>query len=146
MFRISVFYEFESIKYNVLQGNVPNMINFRFHFVISLLANKFLVYAIDCPSNYVSNNGHCYGFIDQSLSWYNARDRCKQDGEGFDLVKIDDSGENQFLKDKIVSQYNGNQYWIGLKENTNGDNFDWVDGSSLSFSDWKGGEPNEVER
>ena len=118
------------------------MFNFRFRFVISLLANKALVYAIDCPSNYVSNDGHCYGFLDQSLSWYDARARCKQEGEGYALVQIDDSTENQFLKDKIT---NGNQYWIGLKENNNGDDFDWVDGSSLSYTDWRAGEPNGVK-
>ena len=90
------------------------------------------------------NNGHCYGFVDQNLSWYAARDRCKQEGEGYDLVVIHDAEENQFLKDKINSQFKGNEYWMGMKENNKKDGFTWVDGSDVSFNDWKGGEPDSV--
>ena len=90
------------------------------------------------------NNGHCYGFVDQSLSWYNARDYCKQIGVGYDLVTIEDNEENQFLKNKIRTNFNGNEYWVGAKESNNGNDFVWVDGSDVTYTDWKSGEPNEV--
>ena len=82
--------------------------------------------------------------MDQSLSWHDARDRCKQVGEEYDLVGINDREENQFLKDRIRSQFSGTEFWIGMKENDNKDGFTWVDGSDLTFDDWKGGEPDSV--
>ena len=99
-----------------------------------------------CPQDYFLNNGHCYGFVDQSLSWYNSRDRCKQLGEEYDLVVVNDNEENQFLKDKIRNQFSGNKYWMGMKENDKDDGFDWIDGSVVSYTDWKSGEPNEVTK
>ena len=99
-----------------------------------------------CPQSYYLNDGHCYGFVDQSLSWYNARDQCKQLGEEYDLVVVNNNAENQFLKDKIRNEFNGNQYWMGMKENDNDDGFVWIDGSDISYTDWKSGEPNGVIR
>ena len=98
----------------------------------------------ECPSNYFLNNGHCYGFVDQSLSWYNARDQCKQIGEGYDLVTIENDEENQFLIDRIRNDFDGNEYWIGAKENNNDNGFNWVDGSALTFTNWFINDPNEV--
>ena len=82
--------------------------------------------------------------MDQSLSWSNARDQCKQRGDGYDLVTIENNEENQFLKDKIRTVFNGNEYWIGAKENDNDNGFLWVDGYDLSYTDWSSGDPNEV--
>ena len=82
--------------------------------------------------------------MDQSLSWYNARDQCKQIGDDYDLVTIQNDEENQFLKDKIRTDFNGNEYWTGAKENNNDNGFKWVDGSDLIYTDWTVGDPNEV--
>ena len=82
--------------------------------------------------------------MDESLSWYNARDQCKQIGDDYDLVTIQNDEENQFLKDKIRTDFNGNEYWTGAKENSNDNGFKWVDGSDLTYTDWTGGDPNEV--
>ena len=84
--------------------------------------------------------------MEQSLSWYDARTRCKEDGENYDLVVIDDDKENDFLKIKIRSLAIGNDYWIGMKESHDGDDFVWVDGSVVSFNDWRNGQPNDVIR
>ena len=84
--------------------------------------------------------------MEQSLSWYDARTRCKEDGENYDLVVIDDDKENDFLKIKIRSLAIGNDYWIGMKESHDGYDFVWVDGSDVSFNDWRNGQPNDVIR
>ena len=88
--------------------------------------------------------GHCYGFMEQTLSWYDARNRCKQEGESYDLVVIDDNNENQFLKDKIINIFEKSDYWIGMKENDNDYGFVWIDGSDVTFNNWRKGEPNDV--
>ena len=93
------------------------------------------------------HNGRCYRFADgagDARSWYDARDQCEKDGEGFDLVVINDSEENQFIKDKIENEFHQNEFWIGLTENDNDDDFEWVDGSDLSYTDWKNNGKNEV--
>ena len=82
----------------------------------------------------------------QSLSWYDARTRCKEDGENYDLVVIDDNKENDFLKSKIRSLAKGNDYWIVMKERNDGDDFVWIDESEVSFNDWRNGQPNDVNK
>ena len=67
---------------------------------------------------------------------------CKNDGELYDLVVINDSSEDQFLKDNLASS----EYWIGLKENCDRDGFMWVDDSDLSYDNWDGAQPNDVNR
>ena len=103
--------------------------------------------SLECANSYTSYNGHCYGFVDKSLQWAVARDRCKEVGTGYDLVVIDDKEENQFLKNQIETRFNGSEFWIGLiKEKNSKDALKWVDGSDLSHTDWMSDEPNEVMR
>ena len=59
---------------------------------------------------------------------------------------INDDEENNFIKDKIENQFNGEQYWIGLEENVEKDNFEWIDGSDLSFTDFASDGRDEVIR
>ena len=80
------------------------------------------------------------------MSWYNARDQCNKIGEDYDLVTIESDEENQFLKDKIKNDFNGNEYWIGAKENNDKNGFVWVEGSDLIYTDWTSGDPNGVIR
>ena len=89
-------------------------------------------------------NGHCYRFFEETLSWSASRDHCKEEGEEYDLVVVNDSDENQFLKDNIKDSHNESQYWIGLKENCDRNGFIWVDESDLSYDKWKNGQPNDV--
>ena len=98
----------------------------------------------ECPLNYVFYNGHCYRFFDETFSWSASRDQCREEGEQYDLVVINDSGENQFLKDNIKNSHSESQYWIGLKENCDRGGFIWVDESDLSYNNWKNGQPNHV--
>ena len=93
------------------------------------------------------HEGRCYRFADgagDARSWYDARDQCEKDGEGFDLVVINDSKENQFIKEKIENEFYQNEFWIGLMENDNDDDFEWVDDSELSYTDWKNDGKDEV--
>ena len=82
--------------------------------------------------------------MDEVYSWYDAKDQCEKDGEGFDLVVINDSKENQFIKEKIENEFYQNEFWIGLIENDNDDDFEWVDDSELSYTDWKSDGKDEV--
>ena len=106
---------------------------------------NFFHCSLECPLNYILYNGRCYRFeADGVYSWDDARDQCEKEGEGFDFVVINDSEENKFIMEKIENEFNQNQFWIGLKENDKDDDFDWVDGSELSYTNWKSNGKNEV--
>ena len=126
----------------------------------------FINIYVECPDNYFSYNEHCYGFGEKKSTWSDARDGCKSQWEGYDLVVINDEKENSFLKNKIESKLTNINYWIGLKGKgsmdlsglshivrrdaapnnvrDSKDKFRWIDGSDLSTTDWKKGEPKDV--
>ena len=58
------------------------------------------------------------------------------------MAVINDSAENQFLKDNLVST----EYWVGLKENCDRDGFIWVNDTDMSYDNWKAKQPNDVNR
>lgn len=66
---------------------------------------------------------------------------------GGDLASIKSAGENDFIVNLIKNHPGGgrvswNGAWIGLKRNQGGTSFSWVDGTSVSYSNWNRGEPN----
>ena len=67
------------------------------NYLTSLFNNHLQI--ADCPSGYVSYDEHCYGFVDESKTWKEAQDWCKEVGDRYDLVVIDNENENQFLID-----------------------------------------------
>ena len=86
-----------------------------------------------CPDDFVENDGRCYGSPTQMATWSAAKTYCCQIGTSYDLVVIEDENEYEFIKEKIQSYFNGQEFWIGLKETEARDTFEWVDGSSLSY-------------
>ena len=64
--------------------------------------------------------------------------------ESYNLVVIEYEDEYQFLKKKFKSSNNRQQYWIGLIETEERNNFEWVDGSNLSYGGKFYEEPWEV--
>ena len=83
-------------------------------------------------------------------TWTEARAQCRDIKAGYDLVVIENSDENQFLKNQIQSRYNDEDFWIGLKENGTATQYEWVDTSPLGFGNtlrsdpWSDNEPNTV--
>ncbi|XP_076116628.1 perlucin-like protein [Mytilus galloprovincialis] len=84
-------------------------------------------------------NGHCYYFGEDILSWFNAQRKCQLIGGN--LVKIDDSSENTWLKSKSNGAGSG-IYWIGLSDLVEGE-FRWTnDQEVVSYKNFKSGQPN----
>ena len=83
-------------------------------------------------------------------SWTEARTYCRDIKDGYDLVVIENSEENEFLKSKIQSRYNDDDFWIGLKENGTVEQYGWVHifplefGNTLRSDPWSENEPNTV--
>jgi hypothetical protein len=73
-----------------------------------------------------------------SVSWAAARGSCKV--KGLDLVVIETSGENEFISASLDPR----NVWIGLSDEAVEGEFEWVDGSGLSYTSWSSipDEPN----
>ena len=78
--------------------------------------------------------GHVYVLCRRALRWGDARNLCRI--RGYDLVKIESSGEDAFLDGFIQSRNNDTGgFWIGLSK---GDfpPWRWSDGSSFDLDDF----------
>ena len=105
----------------------------------------------ECPPDFVLHNNSCYGFMAQAKSWTEAKAHCINISNGSNLVVIQDQQENEFLQNYIQSNFNNQEFWIGLRENGITKQYVWVDGSPFEFGNelgkgpWMGNEPNTVK-
>eukprot|EP00062_Callorhinchus_milii_P023017 gi/632981413/ref/XP_007907577.1/ PREDICTED: C-type lectin domain family 4 member E-like isoform X1 [Callorhinchus milii] len=91
-----------------------------------------------CPKAWLNFNKKCYYFLNNSLTWENAKDTCS--GKQAHLVVINNIAEQLFL-----SLGNSRENWIGLSDIEKEGQWQWVDGTSyeLTPKHWKAGEPND---
>ena len=79
-------------------------------------------------------NQHLYLNIQAPLSWHEARDYCTS--LGGHLVTIQSASENDFA-------YNLNPNgWLGLSDELQEGNWQWVTGEPLTYTDWEPGQPD----
>ena len=96
-----------------------------------------------CPANWKLLDGSCYFFSSQTVTWYSAREQCKETGG--DLVTVNSDAQNAF----VVSHYSSlscltEGTWIGLRRHPkNISQWVWLDDleTSLNYSKWHRKEP-----
>ncbi len=69
------------------------------------------------------------------MQWQQAVDFCR--GYGGDLVKVDDTLENAWIKSQISVET-----WLGYNDIDQEDEFIWSHGGSIVYEDWDNSEPN----
>jgi cysteine-rich repeat protein len=87
---------------------------------------------------------HCYEFIDNALvTWDQARTQCMALGSGWDLATITSAGERDFVDDTLAlpegtafANDDPYQYWLGGRDLTQQDQFEWVNGEPWSYTPW----------
>ncbi|XP_044138962.1 C-type lectin domain family 4 member G-like isoform X3 [Bufo gargarizans] len=131
----------ENVKQNFLQDSKAinkTLENVKQNFIQDIKAiNKTLeILFRTCPPQWKPIGLFCYYFSTDTLSWDNAKDECVRKGSALAFLKNKD--ETDALKPSIE---NG-RYWIGLRRDTEPGKWKWVDGSMMSHSTWKKGEPN----
>ena len=81
--------------------------------------------------------GHTYYYYDTPVTVYTAKAFCES--LGGHLVSLNDAAENDLVKTMFPA---GTRVWIGATDEASEGSWKWDDGSSLTFSDWSGEEPN----
>ena len=86
-------------------------------------------------------NGHEYAVVDAyGIAWHAASDA--SESQGWYLATIGSEAENDFVKSLLGMRPNLSQYWLGATDEESEGDFQWVDGTAFSYTDWFGGEPN----
>ncbi len=91
-------------------------------------------------------NGHEYKFIDEDMTWKDARSACV--ALGGHLVTITSAEEEDFIESQFGSLCKNGGPWIGAYSNGayggDKDDWRWVTGEEWSYSNWEEGEPNNT--
>lgn len=86
---------------------------------------------------YAQFNGHSYSFHGTRKPWAQARNDCAV--WGADLVTIDDSAEDTWLKQQVPS---GRASFIGYNDLAQEGTWTWADGTPSGYLNWRQYEPN----
>ncbi|XP_076807104.1 uncharacterized protein LOC143450437 isoform X3 [Clavelina lepadiformis] len=100
----------------------------------------FTVASAECTGDWIQNGDRCY-YISSSnaatLSWHEADSKCRSMRSN--LAVVNDEIENTFL----YTQFELNKYYyIGLHDLNEENAWQWVDGSSLTYTAWAAGQPD----
>ncbi|CAG2220194.1 C-type lectin 9 [Mytilus edulis] len=96
-----------------------------------------------CNAGWKRFNNHCYMFRYGKVTWHQAKHECEKNKAY--LVKIESSSENRWIGSEINvnARTASEQVWAGLNDLSREGHFTWAhDHSSLIYSNWNGGEPN----
>ena len=98
---------------------------------------------------YTNTDGTIYALTKENMNWDDARAQAQQ--QGGDLVTIHSAAENQIVSDLL----NGETAWLGASDDgdriegafettasSNEDGWRWVDGSELTYENWRDPAPN----
>ncbi|CAG0882370.1 unnamed protein product [Cyprideis torosa] len=90
-----------------------------------------------CYENEVLNTelGFCYFAGTDSLTWDEAKEACEARNKN--LVSIHSPAEEDFINDLFSSPVD---FWIGAEFKTGVNEFEWIDGTSMGYRNWKSGE------
>ena len=110
--------------------------------ILITLIHLFLFLFQACPAGWHSFQTSCYHLPVGKKSWYSAKLECSSNN-GAQLVKIDSSEENDFIKTTFLAD--GAGYWIGLTDEETEGIWKWSDGSILAgFQKWHESQPSGI--
>ncbi|KAI7793120.1 putative C-type lectin domain family 17 [Triplophysa rosa] len=81
-------------------------------------------------------NSSFYFISSEKKSWIESRSYCRE--RGADLIIINNKEEQEF----VLNVTGGEEAWIGLSDSDEEGRWEWVDGSTLTYSFWGLREPN----
>lgn len=93
------------------------------------------------PQEAAEFNGHFYRVynIDGGITWQEAKEYCER--QGGHLATITSPEEQSFISD-LIRDEKKRSYWIGLTDEDESGNWQWVNGEPFIYSNWAQHEPN----
>uniref|UniRef100_A0A8D0LB86 CD302 antigen n=1 Tax=Sphenodon punctatus TaxID=8508 RepID=A0A8D0LB86_SPHPU len=105
--------------------------------------------ADECPSPaWIPFGSHCYAFLQEALkkmeSIDDARDICKGNASGADIISINNEEENAFILETFKNNWQGPDYVsLGMYFDSDNNTFQWYDKSQVKFTNWIEEEANQ---
>jgi hypothetical protein len=93
-----------------------------------------------CAAGFTAFGASCYAATSTSFTWQAALAEA-QGYTGGSLVAIGSLAENSFVRTTFA---NLGSVWIGFNDILSEGNFVWANGEPVVFTNWNGGEPNNV--
>ncbi|KAL1021870.1 hypothetical protein UPYG_G00019100 [Umbra pygmaea] len=111
--------------------------------------SAFTTYEVVCPATWLRFGTSCYNFetVFQRLTLQEAREHCRHKVNSSDVLTIETEKENRFVLEQLWTYSFPHQtIWLGMFLNTDTDNMEWFDGSSMKYSNWhfKAPEPSQL--
>ncbi|XP_042716747.2 CD302 antigen isoform X5 [Chrysemys picta bellii] len=103
----------------------------------------------ECPSSaWIPFRSSCYIFLqgtfDELDSIDDARNLCKGNASGADIISIKNKEENTFIQETFKNHWQGPDYIsLGMFFDTDDNAFKWFDKSEMKFTNWIEEESNE---
>ncbi|XP_054482880.1 lactose-binding lectin l-2-like [Anoplopoma fimbria] len=96
-----------------------------------------------CPMFWFGFNGRCYKYVASLMTWADAELYCVS--QKANLVSIHSLDEQNFINALIKNfDHLEGSTWIGLTDIHKEGSWMWSDGSTVDFSFWSTGEPNNA--
>lgn len=90
--------------------------------------------------NAISYNGHDYLFVTSGTNWHTARSYCQSNG--YDLVTISSSSEEDWLHQEEQRRGADSQWWIGYNDLGIEGTWLWANNEPPGYTHWSANEPN----
>ncbi len=94
----------------------------------------------DCPCEVEYFGTHTYLFCETGQTWAASEDLCQT--VGYHLAGVNSAAENAWV-DATADGYSTDKWWFGFNDLDREGTWQWIDGSTVSYSDWHSGEPND---
>ncbi|KAJ8048339.1 C-type lectin lectoxin-Lio2 [Holothuria leucospilota] len=98
-----------------------------------------------CGRPWTYHDGYCYIFLPITVNFKEAKRFCESYtdhlGESH-VVSIHDEATNNFLVENVLEKLGIVDVWIGLEDVHQNGTFRWLDGSDVTYTNYKPGQPD----
>lgn len=115
----------------------PDFLFFNFVSALSVIGLPWPASSINCKAGWQEWNQACYKVSTDQTQFSNALTLCKQ--HGANLASIHSPQENEF----VLNLSGGKDVFIGLSDTAIEGTFVWSDGSTVAYTNWEDGEPDD---
>lgn len=105
--------------------------------VIIILGFSWGCNSIQCKIGWQEWNDACYKLFTDQKNYSDASATCKNDSAN--LVSIHSAQENEFVRSLLGNR----DVFVGFSDSDVEATFVWVDGSSVKYTNWEAGEPDD---